>query len=43
MFREDREMSTKKRGEKDRKDPIKSHAPMKPISGSSKLFCLLGF
>ncbi|XP_067928863.1 WD repeat-containing protein 70-like [Watersipora subatra] len=34
MFREDREMSTKKQAEKARKDPVKSHAPLKPISGS---------
>jgi len=36
MFKEDREMSTKKQVEKARKDPVKSQAPMKPISGSSK-------
>lgn len=35
MFREEKEMSTKKQMEKARKDPIKSHAPQKPISGSS--------
>lgn len=37
MFREEREMSTKKRMEKARKDPVKSQAPQKPISGSSKV------
>ena len=40
MFREDREMSTKKQAEKARKDPVKSHAPLKPISGSSMFISL---
>ncbi|XP_078487808.1 WD repeat-containing protein 70 [Ciona intestinalis] len=33
LYREDRERSTKKQEEKDRKDPIKSHKPMAPLSG----------
>jgi len=32
LYREDREKSTKKRLEKDRKDPIKSHKPQPPLN-----------
>uniref|UniRef100_H2YPA6 WD repeat-containing protein 70 n=1 Tax=Ciona savignyi TaxID=51511 RepID=H2YPA6_CIOSA len=33
LYREDRERSTRKQEEKDRKDPVISHKPMAPLSG----------
>jgi hypothetical protein len=37
MFRLEKQMGTKKREEKDRKNPIKSHRPDMPIAGPGRL------